>query len=127
MDVRVKLTRYNQTPRKTRLVADLIRGKKVDQALGQLSFVTKRASEVFKKLVNSGIANAKHNFSLNREELFVKEVRVDKGVVFKRGMPRAFGRSSPIRKRNSNITLVLSDGKTEKIAADQKVKTKAKK
>jgi large subunit ribosomal protein L22 len=126
MDIKVQLTRNNQAPRKVRLVADLIRGKSVDNAISQLIFLPKRASTTFTKLINSAVANAKHNFGLNQADLFVKEVRVDGGIVMKRSMPRAFGRSSPIKKRTSNITLILSEN-GKKVAKQKSSKIAPKK
>jgi len=106
-DIKAKLTRHNQTPRKTRLVAGLIKGKKIKDALDQLNFSDRKSALALKKLINSAVANAKENFQVDKEALYVKNLTVDKGIVMKRGMPRAFGRSSLIRKRTSNVSLVL--------------------
>ena len=113
MTVKAELNRYNQAPRKVRLLADLIRGKSIERAISELTFLTKKASLPFKKLLLSAVANAKNNFKLNEEDLFVKEVMVDGGPVMKRGMPRAFGRSYPIRRKTSHVTLIL-DSKISK-------------
>ncbi len=107
MIIRAELNRYRQAPRKVRLLAGLIKGKPVDRALAEVSFSGKRAGEPIKKLINSAVANAVNNFKLNKEELYVKGMRVDGGAVMKRGMPRAFGRSFVIRKRTSKILLEL--------------------
>ena len=100
------LTNYRQSPRKVRLVADLIKGKRVSVADTELSFLVKRASLPMKKLLQSAVANATAQ-GINVEDLIVKEVRVDKGTVLKRSTPRAFGRASQILKRNSHVMLVL--------------------
>ena len=105
------LKTYRQSPRKVRLATDLIKGKSVLMALAQLKFLPKRASLPIEKLLNSAIANAEHNFCATRAELMVKDIRVDKGIVFRRSMPRARGSASPIKKRTSHITIVL--GKLE--------------
>jgi len=105
------LKTYRQSPRKVRLATDLIKGKSVLMALAQLKFLSKRASNPIEKLLNSAIANAEHNFGATRAELMVKDIRVDKGIVFRRSMPRARGSASPIKKRTSHITIVL--GKLE--------------
>lgn len=105
------LKTYRQSPRKVRLATDLIKGKSVLMALAQLKFLSKRASNPIEKLLNSAIANAEHNFGATRAELMVKDIRVDKGIVFRRSMPRAQGSASPIKKRTSHITIVL--GKIE--------------
>ncbi|MDO8493606.1 MAG: 50S ribosomal protein L22 [bacterium] len=105
--VNAKLNRHNQSPRKMRLLTQLIKGKSVDQALAILSLSSKSGAEVVTKLLKSALANAKNNFKIDIKELFVKEARVDGGIVMKRGMPRAFGRSFPIRRKTSDIQLVL--------------------
>lgn len=113
------LKNYRQAPRKVRLVADLIRGKKVVEALNALSFLPKKAAAPFKKLVESALANAKQQGKEDREVLSIAELRVDKGVTFTRFMPRARGRATPIRKHASHVTLVLKEregkSKSEKL------------
>lgn len=113
------LKTYRQSPRKVRLATDLIKGKSVLMALAQLKFLSKRASNPIEKLLNSAIANAEHNFGATRAELMVKDIRVDKGIVFRRSMPRARGSASPIRKRTSHITIVLGklEEKSQKASA----------
>jgi large subunit ribosomal protein L22 len=106
-EIKAKLTNYRQSPRKVRLIADLVRGKQVEKAITEIEFLNKKASGAFTKLLNSAVANAEHNFNTKKSDLFVKEIRVDKGLVMKRFMPRAFGRAAPIRKKMSHITLVL--------------------
>ena len=102
------LKNYRQSPRKVRLVAGLIKGKDVNEALAQLDFLAKRASEPVKKLLLSAIANAKQ-IGKDKENLFIKELRVDKGIVMKRMMPAAMGTGHRINKRTSHITLVLAE------------------
>jgi large subunit ribosomal protein L22 len=102
------LKNYRQSPRKVRLVADLIKGKDIAQAGVALDFLAKRASAPIKKLLDSAVANA-INLGNNKEDLFVKEIRVDKGVVMKRMMPRAMGRGARINKRTSHVVLVLAE------------------
>ena len=101
------LKNYRQSPRKVRLVADLMRGKKLDRALTEVRFLSKRASLPLEKLINSAAANAKQNFNIEREELFIKEIKVNKGNTLKRWMPRAFGRAAPVHKHSSNVSIVL--------------------
>mgnify|MGYP003554617694 FL=1 len=100
------LKNYRQSPRKVRLIADLVRGKSVANALETLKFVNKRASEPFAKLIRSAEANAKLQ-GVDLSSLIVKSVAVDKGTVFKRFMPRARGTAARINKRNSHITVAL--------------------
>ena len=111
------LKTYRQSPRKVRLATDLIKGKSVLMALAQLKFLSKRASNPIEKLLNSAIANAEHNFGATRAELMVKDIRVDKGIVFRRSMPRARGSASPIRKRTSHITIVLGKLEQKKVSS----------
>lgn len=100
------LKNYRQSPRKVRLLADLVRGKKVNDALHSLQFVDKRASGPFAKVIESAKANAVQS-GKNPDHLIIKKVAVDKGTVFRRFMPRARGSASPINKRSSHITVEL--------------------
>jgi large subunit ribosomal protein L22 len=100
------LKNYRQSPRKVRLLADLVRGKSVTQALQTLSFVNKRASEPFAKVIRSAEANAKMQ-GVDPKTLFIKTVAVDKGAVLKRFMPRARGSAAQILKRSSHIVVEL--------------------
>ena len=99
------LKHYRQSPRKVRLIADLIRGKSASRALALLANLPKRGSEPMQKLLKSAIANAKTPAS----NLYISGIEVNSGIVFKRQMPRARGRASLIRKRTSHITLRLAD------------------
>ncbi|MEB3103451.1 50S ribosomal protein L22 [Ferviditalea candida] len=96
-------------PRKARLVVDLIRGKEVGEAIAILRHTPKAASPILEKLLNSAIANAEHNYSLDPNSLKISEVYVDQGPTIKRFRPRAMGRASRINKRTSHITLVVSE------------------
>jgi large subunit ribosomal protein L22 len=102
------LKNYRQSPRKVRLVADVIRGKKVKDALATLKFVDKRAAGPFAKVVESAVANAVVA-GKNPDRLVIKNVSVDKGVTIKRFMPRARGSASRINKRNSHISVELGE------------------
>ena len=101
------LKNYRQSPRKVRLVADTVRGKNVAQALLELKFLPKRASQAIAKLVSSAASNAENNFKVSKDDLIVKEISVDQGVTLKRYRPRARGVAKRINKRTSNITLSL--------------------
>ena len=102
------LKNYRQSPRKVRLIADLVRGKRVDDALNTLKFVDKRASGPFAKVIASAKANATSQ-GKEAARLFIKHVSVDQGVTFKRFRARARGSASRINKRNSNITVELGE------------------
>jgi large subunit ribosomal protein L22 len=95
------------SPRKIRLVANVVRKLPVNEALIQLDFQLKKASLPLKKLVDSAVANAHHNFQIEAERLYIKHLSVDGGPVFFRYTPRAQGRAFPIRKRTSHVNLVL--------------------
>lgn len=100
------LKNYRQSPRKVRLIADLIRGKEAKKALDMLTFVNKRAALPFSKLILSALANARSQ-GMSTEGLIIKSVAVNKGTVLKRFMPRARGSASRINKRNSHLSLEL--------------------
>ena len=105
--MKATLSNYRQSPRKVRLVAGLVKGKHVALALRELDVLTKRAALPLKKLIQSAVANARHNGDVSAEDLVIKSMRVDKGVTMKRSMPRARGSASRINKRASNIVLEL--------------------
>ncbi len=96
-------------PRKVRLVVDLIRGKRVGEALAILKFTPRGASPVVEKVLRSAMANAENNHNLDVDNLIVKEVFVDQGPTLKRFHPRAQGRAYSIFKRTSHITVVVAE------------------
>ncbi|MFD2115023.1 50S ribosomal protein L22 [Paenibacillus yanchengensis] len=96
-------------PRKAQLVADLIRGKQVAEAIAILRHTPKAASPILEKLLNSAIANAEHNYQLDVNKLVVSQAYVNQGPTMKRFRPRAMGRASRINKRTSHITLAVSE------------------
>jgi len=98
------LSNYRQSPRKVRLIADLVRGKTVARALDLLATLPKRGSDPMAKLIRSAASNAK---DASNDTLVISKIEVNGGVVFKRSMPRARGRASAIRKKTSIITLSL--------------------
>lgn len=100
---------------KVKLVLDLIRGKKVDEAIAILKNTQKAASPVVEKLLNSAIANAENNQGLLSDDLFIAEVFADQGPTLKRFRPRAQGRASRIRKRTSHITIILDSAVKEEV------------
>lgn len=121
-----KLRHLRMAPRKVRLLIDMIRGMKADQALVQLQFSKRDASTPVQKLLASAIANAEHNSNLDPETLVIKTAFVDGGPILYRSMPRAQGRATPIRKRTCHITLILEGDvnetakKTEKAVEEVK-------
>ncbi len=107
------LKNYRQSPRKVRLVADVVRGKKIKEAQTVLDFMPKRAALPIKKLLDSAIANAKINGE-SLETLVVKEISVQKGIVAHRWMPKWRGMAHAIKKRSSHVKIVLGEGKPSK-------------
>ncbi len=123
--ITASLKNYRQSPRKVRLVATLVTGKSVNDALHTLRFLNKRAKHPLYDLLQSAIANAKNNYSIEMDTLFVKEMSVNAGQVLKRSMPRARGSAFPIKKRTSHVNLVLAP-KVEKVAKATKANKKSK-
>ncbi len=111
MEARAVARYVRISPRKVRLVLDLIRGKDVNQALSILRFTPKAASPKIEKVLKSAIANAEHNFEMDPENLYVAKAFADEGPTLKRFRPRAMGRATMIRKRTSHITIVLKEKK----------------
>ncbi|ANS75995.1 50S ribosomal protein L22 [Paenibacillus yonginensis] len=109
MEARAHANMIRIAPRKAQLVVDLIRGKKVGEAIAILRHTPKAASPIVEKLLNSAIANAEHNYSMDVNKLVVTQAYVNQGPTMKRFRPRAMGRASRINKRTSHITLVVSE------------------
>jgi large subunit ribosomal protein L22 len=109
MEVKAKLSNLRIAPRKVRLVADLIRQKRAKEALTILNFTVKKASHPLQKLLNSALANAKNNFQLNPDNLYISKITIDEGPKYKRWMPRARGSAYEIQKKTSHITLILDE------------------
>ncbi|MDR1012961.1 MAG: 50S ribosomal protein L22 [Lactobacillales bacterium] len=97
------------SPRKTRLVIDLIRGQNIADALAILKFTPNKAATIIEKVLNSAIANAENNFDLDKEDLYVSKAYVNEGPTMKRIRPRAKGSASPINKRTSHITVIVAE------------------
>ncbi len=97
------------SPRKVRIVIDLIRNKPVQEALNILKFIPKRGARFVEKLLKSAIANAENNHNMNVEKLYIAEIYANGGPMLKRIRPRAQGRAFLIRKRTSHITVVLKE------------------
>ncbi len=119
------LKNYRQSPRKVRLVAELIKGKRVADALLILDTLPKRASGPVNTLLNSAIANAKQA-GVSVENLFIENITVNKGIVLKRSMPRARGSASRINKRTSHIMLTLIEKTLENKAKKSEKKVEKK-
>ncbi|MCQ9369176.1 50S ribosomal protein L22 [Brevibacterium sp. 50QC2O2] len=119
MEAKAKARFVRVTPQKARRVVDLVRGQQATEALAVLKFAEQGASEPVRKLVASGIANARQQAdklgtAFDENNLVISEIFVDEGPTMKRFQPRAQGRAFRINKRTSHITVVLSDGAEEK-------------
>ncbi len=116
------LKNYRQSPRKVRLVANLIRGKNVSNALTTLSFLPKRAALPMRKLLESAVSNAKQSHNKDKESLIVKKISVDKGLTFKRIEYRARGSSNLIKKRTSRVSIELGSSEEKNGSVQEKLK-----
>lgn len=110
--MKAELKNYRQSPRKVRLVANLVKGLGVNQALIELDFLAKRAADPLQKLIKSAVANANEK----QESLIIKNITVDKGITLKRSMPVSRGSAHPIHKHTSRVivTLGIKEAKTSK-------------
>jgi large subunit ribosomal protein L22 len=113
MQVISKLRYARISPQKCRLVADVVRGQPVGNAISTLKFMPKKGAELVRKVLESAVANAEHNHGADIDELKVSLVQVDEAPQLKRFMARAKGRGARIVKRNSHITVAVSDGKKD--------------
>jgi large subunit ribosomal protein L22 len=109
METTAKLSYARLSPQKTRLVVDMVRGKRVQEALNLLKFSPQKAAAIVSKLVSSAVANAEQKGVSDVDRLFVKTITVDQGPVLKRFIPRAQGRATKIRKPTSHIIVVLDE------------------
>lgn len=121
MEVLAKGNHIRISPKKVRPIADIVRGKNARQSLVVLAGMPQKAAKIVEKVLNSAVANAENNFSLDKDKLVISEIRVDEGSVLKRYRPRAMGRASEIRKRSSHITVIVSgETKAKKKVEDKK-------
>jgi len=109
MEARAIAKYLRVSPRKVRLNADLIRGKKVEEAINLLSFTPKAGAKLVSKVVQSALANARQDKSIDVDTLFVKTIYVNQGPTLKRFRPKPMGRAGRIRKRTCHVTVVLSE------------------
>ena len=109
MEAKAQAKMVRISSRKVQLVIDLIRGKNVGEALAILQLTPKAASPMVEKLLRSAIANAEHNYNMDTENLYVKEVFVNEGPTLKRIRPRAKGSATQILKRTSHTTIVVAE------------------
>jgi large subunit ribosomal protein L22 len=113
MQVTAQLRYARISPQKCRLVADLVRGKPVGNAIATLKYLPKKGAELVRKVLESAVANAEHNHGVDVDELKVALIHIDTAPVLKRFAARAKGRGTRIVKRSSHITVAVSDGKKD--------------
>ncbi|MEI6092888.1 MAG: 50S ribosomal protein L22 [bacterium] len=109
MEVKVKTRYVRISPRKMRLVSDLVRGQMVGDAIGTLKFTNKRGAKMLLKTLMSAVSNAENKGTLDVDKLYVKKVWIDEGPTMKRSLPRAQGRATTIRKRMSHLNVILDE------------------
>jgi large subunit ribosomal protein L22 len=113
--VRASARYLHLSPRKMRLVTNLVKGMQVSNAMAQLQHTNKKAAGMVAKLLKSAVANAENNFSLQSDHLYIKSITADMGVVMKRYFPRARGSAFPIRRKTCHVNVVLEERKAGKI------------
>ena len=106
---RAHVRTVRMSPRKMRVVANMVRGKKVDEAMNMLRLMPKKAAVLIRKLLVSAVANAEHQGEQDVDSLTVKECCIDNGPILKRWMPRAMGRANRIQSRTSHVTVVVEN------------------
>ena len=121
MEVKAFARYIRMTPRKVRLIIDMIRGKRVLEAETILKFTPRLAAKPVLKLLKSAAANGKNNFKLDEANLFIKKITADQGPMLKRFRPRAFGRAGMIKKRMSHITIILEEMTPKVVKAKKEV------
>ena len=109
MEAKAKVTYVRMTPRKVKVVCDVIRGKDVNTAAAILENLPKAAAEPVAKLLKSAVANAENNLEMNSDNLYISEIHADPGTTLKRYRPRAHGRGASVLKRTTHISIVVKD------------------
>lgn len=109
MQVKASLNNLRMAPRKVKIVTNLVKGMDAKQAKAQLMFINKKPAAILLKLLNSALNNAKHNFDLPEDNLYIAKLVVEAGPSLKRWLPRAMGRATPILKRTCSINLQLEE------------------
>ncbi len=109
MEARAILKFVRISPRKAKLVVDLVRGKDANEALAILKYTPKKGAKIVEKVIKSAVANAENNFDLDKDNLYISEIYANEGPKLKRWRPRAQGRAFPIMKRTSHIGVVVKE------------------
>ncbi len=124
MEVRAVEKYIRISPKKARLVADIVRGQNAVSAMTTLKFTPKKAAGIISKAINSAVSNAVNNFGLVREELVITKLTVDQGPSLKRFRPRSKGMASPLLKRTSHIIVVVSGAEAKEVKKAAKAEAK---
>ena len=109
MEAKAVVRDVRMSPRKMRIIANLVRGKRVDEAMAMLKSTPKRAGQIIRKLLISAVANAEHKGNSDVDSLVVRGCSIDNGPILKRWMPRAMGRANRIQRRTSHVTIVVAE------------------
>jgi large subunit ribosomal protein L22 len=109
MEAKAVVRHVRMSPRKMRIVANMVRGKRVDEAMGLLKLMPKKGAYVIRKLLISAVANAEQQGEVDVDKLLIRDCNVDNGPILKRWMPRSMGRANRIQRRTSHVTVVVKD------------------
>jgi large subunit ribosomal protein L22 len=121
MKIKAVLSKYRMSPKKIRPILSNLRGMSVSEAISVLNFLNRKAAEPIKKLIISAVSNAKNNNNLEEKDLYISEIFADEGKKLKRFRPRARGSAFMIRKRSSQVTVVLENKIVKKVKVDKPV------
>ena len=121
MKIKAVLSKYRMSPKKIRPILSNLRGKRASEAISVLNFLNRKAAEPISNLIISAVSNAKNNNNLEEKDLYISEIFADEGKKLKRFRPRARGRAFMVRKRSSQITVVLENKIAKKVKVDKSV------
>ena len=109
MEAKAVVRHVGMSPRKMRVIANMVRGKRVEEAMGLLKLMPKKGAYVIRKLLISAVANAEQKGDVDVDQLLIRDCNVDNGPILKRWMPRSMGRANRINHRTSHLTVVVTD------------------
>ncbi len=109
MEIRARARYLRISPQKARLIADIVRGMNVEQAITTLKFMPKKGAGLIRKIIESAVANAGQTETIDLDTLYIKKIMIDGGPMLKRFRPRAMGRATRILKRTSHVTVIVDE------------------
>ena len=109
MEAKAVVRHVRMSPRKMRVIADMVRGKRVEEAMSMLKLMPKKGAVVIRKLLISAVANAEQKGEVDVDQLLIRDCNVDNGPILKRWMPRSMGRANRIQRRTSHVTVVVQE------------------